>query len=102
MIGVAKLLEFTIDNLYGGYVTNGKWNEQKYNQYLIARSALPLYSAYADVEIGRKRNDWYFNRYGMNWDDVIQPWNLPGTNQVESGYRSTLNYVSDNIKRLYK
>lgn len=102
MLGLAHLTRFTIDNLYGNYVTNGKWDESKYKQYMVARAGLPLYFAYADYEIGKQANSWYFDRYGKSWGDVIQPWNLPGYSRQESAVRHTYNYVSDNIKRLYK
>lgn len=102
MSGFGILARFTYDNLFGGYVTNGKWSKQKYDEYMVARSILPLYSAYADYQIGQAQNDWYMDRYNLDWSDVTQPWNLPGQAKQEASVRHGINFVSDNIKRLYK
>lgn len=88
-----------------GDLTSG-WNESRYNQYMVNRAVLPGYSEIANYRIGKYKNDWYMQRYGMTWNDVVQPWNLPGYNQqssaVGSGSRRALNYVSKNIERLYE
>lgn len=91
-------LTFTVENLYNGYVTNGRWNEEKYHQYNFARAWFPGYSEWADFQIGKQRNDWYMSRYRMTWNDVKNPWNLPGYSMQASAY----SYVSDNVKRLYR
>lgn len=88
-----------------GDLTTG-WNETKYNQYMVNRAVLPGYSEIADYRIGKYKNDWYMQRYGLTWDQVQQPWNLPGYNQQSSAVGSSshraLNFVSKNIERLYE
>lgn len=102
--GGVHLLVFTWENLFNSYVTNGEWDEAKYDEYNAARALLPGYSAYADSEIGKQKNEQYMERYGLTWDDVRSPWSLPGDSLISSAGSSlsrSVNFVSKNLEMLY-
>lgn len=95
--GLYRLYEsFSDEFLYG------KFSEQKYNQYLINRSFIPLYSEYADMKYAQRSTKEYLHRHGMDYSDIHNPNNLPSTFATTNFSRSAYNYVSHNIKRLYK
>lgn len=44
----------------------------------------------------------YLKNHGMNWNDVIYPSKLYGAGNVGSAGLGAVNFVSDNVKRLYQ
>lgn len=76
-------------------------DEEKYNTY-IALNQIPGFSAWFARAIGQMSNEAYMARYGLTWDDIRNMHKLPGTGEISSSYRFAVNFVSDNIKRLYR
>lgn len=80
------------------------WDEDKYYRYLAYREtkvAGPLIKAWEGVEENRQ----YMSAHGLTWDGVKYAWRLPGTNKIEGSMSEafgSINFVSDNIKRLYR
>lgn len=83
----------------------GDYDEQKYRQYrfwhdgLGNKLTLGFTSAHIDSSIAQGRNDAYMKRYGLTYDDIVDPSKLYGeTSPLALG----VNYVSQNITRLYR
>lgn len=78
----------------------GEWSKQDQDFYDFISSA-PGLNHFTKLYENEKTREWYMSRYGIDYSQVHQPWNLPGGSEVGS-FHSSLNYVSDNIKRLYR
>lgn len=90
--GYAKLFDKAMtDWLYSG------WSKQKLDTY-NALNVIPGIHQYMDYKLDVRRDEEYLRRYGMTYSDIHDPRKL---SQVSSGARS-LEWVSGNIKRLYK
>lgn len=81
----------------------GDWNEEKYRSYLAARSLDPsgLVGGYFDYLLDRRADQEYFRRYGMSYSDIHDPRRLRQSSSTEQLYRSSVNFISSNVKRLY-
>lgn len=79
----------------------GPWNEEKYKQY-VALTLVPIFNDYMDTLLDLRADKEYLNRYGMSYTDIHDPRKLrtgaSGSKFVSSG----MNFVSDNIKKLYR
>lgn len=76
------------------------WTLADQEWYDATKSINPFIGMYRD----RKIREWYMDRYNYDWNDVTQPWNLPGGSDA-GGYsdiaRRGLNFVSSNLSQLY-
>lgn len=83
----------------------GNYDEDKYKQYLFWHNGIGntmtfgFSGAHIDSSIAHGRNVAYMKRYGITYDDIVDPTRL---NQEQSPLNLGLNYVSNNISRLYK
>lgn len=78
----------------------GEYDEDKLGQFEFLHN-LPLVGDYMDYLLDRRADEEYMERYGLSYDDIHDPRKL---RQTASGSRfigGTLNFVSDNVKRLY-
>lgn len=58
-----------------------------------------------DLYKGQYQREHYMRDNNLDWGDVTQPWNLPGSSGYSVAGNFTtyaLHYVSDNIRKLYK
>lgn len=88
--------DYTMDWLYGT-----EWNERKVNQYLLLKN-IPLTSWAIDYAEGKKQMQEYMSRYGLSYGDIHHMSKMPGVGSMSSGIGHSLNYVSTNLKRLYR
>lgn len=82
----------------------GDYDEYKYRQYLFWHNGLGNYltggftGAHIDESIAQGKADAYMRRYGMTYNDIVDPSRLYNGN-----FQSyALNWVSDNVKKLYR
>lgn len=87
-------------NPFADWMTDGDWNETKYQQFNLLY-ATPL-RYYMDAVLDHRSAEEYLDRYGMDYTDIHDPRKLTGTSStatfVSSGYRM----VSRNIEKLYR
>lgn len=93
-LATGKLTQGFSDWLYG------PWNEEKYNQYLLL-SLFPPANAYMNYLLDKRNDKKILDRYDMTYEDIYDPRNLRQSSSYGGVYRSSLNFVSSNINRLY-
>lgn len=83
----------------------GDYDKRKYDQYRFWHDGLGntltfgFTSAHIDSSIAAGRNDAYMKRYGITYDDIVDPSRLNPEQSLGSlGY----NFVSSNLRRLYR
>lgn len=95
------LFDSTLENNFFSEWLYGEYNEQKLRQFELLHN-VPVISNYMDYLLDRRADQEYLDRYGMDYTDIHDPRKL---SQVSSGsnlVRSGLNFVSDNVKNLYR
>lgn len=88
------------DNSYSRWLTNGEWNSDKYSEYMLYR-ALPGLSQYTNFLTSMYDDMSYMKNHNLSWDDVKRPWKFSSSNTGSQLIGRSLNFVSDNVKRLY-
>lgn len=89
------------ENKFSEWLYEDNWNETKLQQYELLNS-IPIVSNYMDYLLSRRSDQEYLDRYGMDYTDIHDPRKLSQTSSASDVIRSGLNFVSDNIKRLYR
>lgn len=79
------------DWLYGPY------DRTKYSQF-AALYAVPGIHQYMDYLLDQRRTSEYMNRHQLSYSDIHDPRKLYSTQSIGS----MVNFVSSNVKRLYK
>lgn len=99
------------DNFYDFFPTlepgywYGNYDEDKYRKYRFWHNGLGntltfgMSGKHIDSSISYGESQSYMKERGISYDDIINPNNLP---QYESNYSMGFNFVSDNIRRLYR
>lgn len=83
---------------YGNYDEH-KWNEYKFfHDGLGSTLTLGFTRDLIDNDIQASRNAAYMKRYGLSYDDIVDPTKLSGMDIYARGF----DWVSSNIKRLYR
>lgn len=83
----------------------GNYDEEKYRKYRFWHNGLgnTLTFGYSgkhiDSSISYGESLAYMKNHDISYDDIVNPNNLP---QYESNYSMGLNFVSDNIRKLYR
>lgn len=86
--------------LLGHYVSDwlyNDWSQEKYDQF-VALYQIPGVHQYFDYLLDQRADAEYMDRNQLDWSDIHDPRKLRQTNSLGSVY----NFVSSNIKRLYK
>lgn len=82
----------------------GDYDERKYRQYEFFHDGLGNYfslgltSKLIDSDIANAKNQAYMKRWGLTYGDIVDPTRLYDSEDTSV---AMLNFVSDNIKRLY-
>lgn len=79
----------------------GEWNEEKLRQYEIM-ARVPVLNDYMDYLLDRRADEEYLRRYGMDYSDIHDPRKLKQSSSGTHLVGSSLNFVSSNVKRLYR
>lgn len=81
----------------------GSWDDAKENTWLILRNT-PIISDFVKFSEARIDQREYKKNHGIVPGYNYHPWRLPSVDKqgalISSGFRS-INFISDNIKRLY-
>lgn len=78
----------------------GPWSEEKYRTYKFL-NIVPGVRDYMDYLLSVRSDEEYLRRYGMDYSDIHDPRKLSQTGSFQNLGRSSVSYVSSNIKRLY-
>lgn len=78
------------------WLLNSGWNESKQNAFDNLYS-YSLFRSQFDRILDKRDRDYYLYRYGMDYSNVRDPRKLTVTGNLGMA----LNFVSDNVKRLY-
>ena len=89
------------DNSYAKWLTDGHWDQDKYTMYLFLKQ-LPIIGQYTNFLTDFYDDTQYMKNNQLTWDDVRRPWALKSSNSGAAFIRSGVNFVSENVKRLYK
>lgn len=89
------------DNGISEWLYADDWNQAKLEEF-ERRYAIPGFRQYLDYLLDRRADSEYLNRYGMDYSDIHDPRKLRETNSAAHLYGSVYNFVSDNVKRLYR
>lgn len=76
---------------------DGNWNKDNQRLFETMYSIKPFQLA-MDWELDHRNEDYYMSHYNVDYSDVWDPRKMPGVGSTVAG----LNYVSDNIRRLYR
>lgn len=79
----------------------GEYDSEKQQQFMFLYQ-LPVIHQYFDYLLDLRAQKEYMNRYQVDWKDVHDPRKLPATSSGSSFMHAGLNFVSDNVKRLYR
>lgn len=82
------------DNWYDDY------DKKKYKSYQIFHS-IPVLSGIIDNSISDAKSDLYLNRYGMDYNDIIDPSKMYNAYNGSREFGS-VNWIGRNIGRLYR
>lgn len=89
------------DNSFAEWLTNGEWDEEKYTKYIFLKQ-LPVIGQYMQFLTDFYDDTSYMKNNQLTWDDLKRPWKLKSSNSGAAFIRSGLNFISDNVKRLYR
>lgn len=78
----------------------GDYNEEKLIQFELLHN-LPVVGDYMDYLLDRRADEEYMHRYGLDYTDIHDPRKLRQTSSGARFIGSGLNFVSDNVKKLY-
>lgn len=87
-------------NPFADWMTDGDWNETKYQQFNLLYSTPLRY--YMDAVLDDRRAEEYLDRYGMDYTDIHDPRRLTGTSSTASFLSAGYRMVSKNIEKLYR
>lgn len=88
------------DWLYGK-TDNGTWNKD--DQALFDRLyGFEPFKSYFDYKLDMRSRSDYMKNTGLTYGDTNDPRKWPGAGSYGRAYSATMNYVSDNFKRLYR
>lgn len=76
----------------------GTWSKGDQEWYDATKRFNPFIDMYRD----RYEREHYLRNNDLDYSDIRQPWNLPGGSDFGHVASYTLNYVSDNIRKLYR
>lgn len=88
-------------NPYQEWLYEDNWDRKKYRTFSLL-DALPVVRDYNSMLLAYRQGEEYLNRYGLDYSDIHNPRNLHGSNESSAFLRSSLNYVSKNIGKLYQ
>lgn len=75
-----------------------EWTKHDQEWYDATKEFNPFIDMYKD----RYERETYIDRWDLDYSDITQPWNLPGGSDFGTVASKSLEFVSDNIKRLYR
>lgn len=93
--------EFSFENNGMSDWLYGEWNEDKLKKFEMMNN-VPVLSNYMSYLLDRRADLEYLNRYGMDYSDIHDPRKLRQTSSGSSFVGSAVNYISDNVKKLYR
>lgn len=96
----------TAKDLYGTFTDDKYWyggydDPTKESRFAFWYS-VPGVQNMIDYRLDNVKWDLYSNRYGLDDSDVLDPRNKPTSSSQQRVVRYGLNFVSDNIRRLYR
>lgn len=77
------------------------WSKEKLDEYHLLNS-FPIVNDYMDYLLDSRSTDEYLSRYQMDYSDIHDPRKLRSTSSGTRLVRSGINFVSSNVKRLYR
>lgn len=81
----------------------GPWNENKLKMFEFQQSGIiPLIDKYNNYLLDLRADHEYMDRYGMTYEDIHDPRKLRQTSSGSALIGSSINFVSDNVRRLYR
>lgn len=89
------------DNFFSRWLYEDNWSEEKL-QTFEKLYATRFGKMYIDYLLDRRTDSEYLNRYGLSYSDIHDPRKLRQVGSASRLYGYGLNFVSDNVKRLYK
>lgn len=90
------------DNFISQWLYEDNWTKGKYAIYLGSQG-VPLVGTYFNWLLGMRQSQEYLDQNQLDWSDIHNPRKLPGGNEGNSAslFRGGINFISDNVKRLY-
>lgn len=89
------------DNAFSEWLYDDNWSKTKLQMYELIDSTR-IGHAYMDYLLSRRSDEEYLDRYGMDYPDIHDPRKLSQTGAFSELAHVGLNFVSDNVKRLYR
>lgn len=90
----------TGNNELARWVYTAEWNDENLLKFEVLYSVQPT-RGYLDYLLDRREDAEYLARYGITPGNIRDPRKLRQTSSGSNMIRYGLNFVSDNIKRLY-
>lgn len=85
--------------LYEGL--DGNWTKEDQERFERMYS-IKGYKEYLDYLLDKEQRERIFNLYGIQYSDIRDPRNVKGAASTSRMYTAAYNFVSDNVKRLYR
>lgn len=79
----------------------GEWNEEKLRTFEKLYAIRPV-KIYFDYLLDRRADREYLDRYGLDYTSVHDPRKLRQVGSASTMYGYGMNFVSDNVRKLYR
>lgn len=86
--------------LYEDWLVNKPMSEAKYN-YLTAVDGVPFLGDYNRALFAKRDAKLYLDRYGLDYIDIVNPYNMPDFNKSSAVFRPAYGFVSRNVDSLF-
>lgn len=100
LLPYAKMKGYTVDENPFSEWLYGDYDKEKLRHFEMLY-ATPLHY-YMDYLLDRRSDEEYLNRYGMDYTDIHDPRKLKQVSSAAHALGFTMNFVSDNVTRLYR
>lgn len=89
------------DNFISRWLYEDNWTEEKLSTFEKLYGT-KLGKMYFDYLLDRRADNEYLKRYGLTYSDIHDPRKLRQVGSASHMYGYAMNFVSDNVKRLYR
>lgn len=79
----------------------GQWTQEDQDRFDMYYAMEP-FKSYFDWVLDKQIREKVFNLYGIDYSDIHDPRNVIGAGNSGRALHNSLNFVSDNVRRLYK
>lgn len=92
---------YEMADLIGTAWLYGEWSEEKLKHYEFLNN-VPIVKDWMNYKLDLRADAEYMARYGLDYSDIHDPRKLRQTSSGTALIGSSIRFISDNFKRLYR